>query len=170
MAERGTISNLARVLYQYRLHRSSISMTKQVDLLRGSAYAKITALQRRSGMPESSFEEFAQLWRKRGVAEVLTERIRLVSNMSYRLARINISEGHRALGALQMAVAAGLDPMVASAHLRRLASSMIVQWRAAGKLTLKQADRAEEDRYRESYEPQGSTKWEPPVPHADELR
>ncbi len=28
MAEHGTISNLTRVLYQYRLHRSSISMTK----------------------------------------------------------------------------------------------------------------------------------------------
>ena len=143
MAERGTISNLTRVLYQYRLHRRSISMTNRVDLLRGSAYAKTTALQRRRGLPEISFEEFGQLWAERSFAEVLAERIRIMSNMNYRLARINVAEGRRALGVLQMAVAAGLDPVVAITHLRRIVSSRLSRKSTRGlarELTFDQLD------------------------------
>ncbi len=136
MSERGTVSNLPRVLYQYRLHRSSISMTKKVDLLRGAAYAKKTALQRRSGLCEMSFEEFGRLWEKRGFSEMLLERVRVMSNMSYRFARINIAEGRRAVGVLQMAVAAGLDPVLAITHLRRTAASIVAARRASRELAL----------------------------------
>jgi glycosyltransferase involved in cell wall biosynthesis len=133
MSENGRVANLPRVLYQFRLHRHSISMTKQADLLRGSAYAKTTALQRRSGLPEISFEDFQKAWKRRGPAALLSERIRLTSNMSYRLGRINVAEGRRALGLLQMATAATLDPVVASAHLRRIASSRIASSRIFGR-------------------------------------
>jgi glycosyltransferase involved in cell wall biosynthesis len=138
MSERGTISNLPRVLYQYRLHRNSISMTKQADLLRGSSYARTTALQRRRGLPETPFEEFAQLWEKRSFGELFSEKIKLASNMNYRLSRINFAEGRRALGVLQMAIAAGLDPVSASTHLRRIAASVIAGRRASREITVEE--------------------------------
>ncbi len=146
MSECGSVANLARVLYQYRLHSSSISMTKRVELMRGSAYAKATALQRRSGLPETSFEEFSRLWEKRSVIEMLSERIRLMSNMSYRFGRINLAGGRRALGILQMAVAAGLEPVVALSHLRRIASSIFPGRNALRELAFDRSVEAEETR------------------------
>lgn len=132
MSERGRVSNIARVLYQYRLHSTSISMTKQTDLLRGAAYARTTAMQRRSGVPEVSFDEFDNLWRNRGSVRRLSERIKVLSNMSYRRGRISLADGRRAQGLVQIAIAAGLDPLVAAKHVRHIAS------RFSGRSTLQQ--------------------------------
>ena len=66
-----------------------------------------------------------------------------MSNMNYRLARINVAEGRRAVGMLQMAIAAGLDPVVAITHLRRIASSMLsrkASRRVSRELTFDQLD------------------------------
>ena len=125
MSECGAFANLPQPLYQYRLHRSSISMMKQTELRQGAAYARATAIQRRNGQPETSFEEFRKMWEKRQMTEVLLEKIRVTSNLSYRRARINFAEGRRVLGCVQMALSAGLDPLVAFAHFRRITSSTI---------------------------------------------
>jgi glycosyltransferase involved in cell wall biosynthesis len=140
MSEHGRVSNVPRVLYQYRLHGTSISMTKQTDLLRGAAYARRTAMQRRSGLPEMSFEEFDVLWRNRGMAEVLVERVKVLSNLSYRRGRISLAGRKRMRGLAQMALAASLDPVMATKHLYHIAAARLLGRTPPRRLALERAD------------------------------
>ena len=87
-----------------------------------------------------SLDEFDTLWRSRGPAKILRERIQVLSNMEYRRARISLAEGRRTQGLLQMTAAAAFDPVVAAKHLYRIVTSRFFGRTPLQQLALEQAD------------------------------
>jgi glycosyltransferase involved in cell wall biosynthesis len=120
MSECGRVANVPQALYLYRLHGSSISITRQRELARGYAYARHTATERRRGMPESSLEQFYSAWNRRSTWHRYAELCSSVSNLKYREARVHWAF-ERKFRALRCLVTAGmLRPSLAWRVSRRL--------------------------------------------------
>ncbi len=110
LAEHGEVTNLKSPQYLYRLHHKSLSMTKQGSLECGYAYARLTALQRRKGSPETPFEMFQNDWKQRSFPERTRTRLNSLSSERYRLARIAWARQKYWKGAAYLAASVLLKP------------------------------------------------------------
>jgi hypothetical protein len=127
LAEYGRISNLKTSQYQYRLHESSISMTKQGEIERGYAYARLTALERREGLPETPLATFIQTWNRRSAASRIRSRLISISLTRYRRARLALAEGLYFRAAFHLMISLGLQPMKAARLVMRKVASRSCQ-------------------------------------------
>ena len=119
LSEYGKIANLPTAQYLYRLHEASISMTKQGEIERGYSYARLTALQRSKGQPETTFAHFADTWKDRGVLSRLRTRLISVSFGRYRRARLAWARRAYLRSALDLSISLVLQPLSAVRLLRR---------------------------------------------------
>lgn len=119
LAEYGKIGNLPTAQYLYRLHETSISMTKQGEIERGYAYARLTATQRREGRPETPFTEFAETWERRGALSRVRTRLVSVSFGRYRRARLAWARRAYMQSAVDICVSLVLQPLSAGRLLVR---------------------------------------------------
>ena len=111
LCERGRVSNLHRSRYRYRLHERSLSMTKLDDLECGYAYARLTALERSRGLPETSLADFTREWAQRTLPVRVRTRLTTISLGRYRKARLAWAQDQYLRTGVHLAVSATLQPV-----------------------------------------------------------
>lgn len=109
LCELGRAANIDKVLVRYRLHASSICVSKSRELIRANHFASHRAVCRRNGIPEPVFGAFLRdasrmdRWRWSMEAQALTQ---------YRTGRIRIATNHPLEGIARLAIAGLCQPLV----------------------------------------------------------
>jgi glycosyltransferase involved in cell wall biosynthesis len=110
MIDCGRAANLQDVVYSYRIHESSIGMTRRADLHLGYSYAIECASCRRQGQPEPSFQGFKADWSKRSQGKRLLEKLDDIAEIHYRRGLIAARSGQFLAGPLHLFLATLLRP------------------------------------------------------------
>ncbi len=118
LCELGRTANLDKILVSYRIHASSICVTKSEELIRANHFASHRAICRRDGLPEPSFDAFL---RNASWIDRLRWSVEAQALLLYRTGRVRIATGHPVDGHVRL-ILSGLCRPLASA---RRASSMI---------------------------------------------
>jgi glycosyltransferase involved in cell wall biosynthesis len=125
LAEYGKLANLAEAQYLYRLHEGSVSMTKRGELECGYSYARLTAMERQAGSPETPLPVFVQEWKRRSIGKRIRTRLVSASLVRYRRARLAWAEKLYCRAAVHTLVSAALQPLrAAKVGVRKLGSEM----------------------------------------------
>jgi glycosyltransferase involved in cell wall biosynthesis len=124
LAEQGRVSNLESPQYLYRLHYSSISMTRSADLDRGYSYARHTAGERRQGLAETPFPVFAQAWERRSILTRVRGRLKSASSTRYRRARLSWAQGMYVRSSIHLGISLLLQPLKSLRLVRRKLASI----------------------------------------------
>lgn len=113
MCERGEAANVPDMLHKYRLHLSSLGVSRCAEIRRGYAYAIETARCRREGRIEPDVDAFFERWDRRGRLVRALEELDDWSGLQYRRARIDHAEGRRLGSLLRIGCAALCRPRAA---------------------------------------------------------
>lgn len=124
MTEVGEASNLVEVLHLYRLHLSSLGTSRREEIRLGYEYARSTAMARRRGRNEPSFQEVEANFKRRGNGRKLMDALDGWSGLQYRRGRILLAKGDRA---------AGYSCLIAAAVLRP-GAALRVMWQYASRI------------------------------------
>ena len=119
LCEYGKVTNLAAPQYLYRLHESSLSMTRESEIECGYAFARLTAIERGKGLPETEFSEFAETWCKRSMWQKIKSQIIQISLRHYRNARISWARRSYLRSAIHLCVSVLLQPLRSARLLTR---------------------------------------------------
>ena len=100
MCEQGQVTNLNRVLLQYRSHAAQTSLAKHRDVVNANRYSAFRAVCRRKGMPEPAFETFL---RNASVVDRWRWSAEAWEMVQYRTGRIQMASGRPLTGFLRLA-------------------------------------------------------------------
>jgi glycosyltransferase involved in cell wall biosynthesis len=110
MGEITKLANLDEKLYWYRLHFGSINATRLLEVRRQYAYAAYCAIQRSHSACEPSFAEFLKKQGSRRLITRYAEQLSIYALLRYRLALVEILNGHLIKGYVQLIYAAVCSP------------------------------------------------------------
>jgi glycosyltransferase involved in cell wall biosynthesis len=116
VCELGRVANLDKLLVSYRIHTSSICVTKSLGLVRANHFASHRAACRRNGVPEPSFDAFVRAASRIDRFRWFIEAQALVL---YRTGRVRFATGNRFEGMIRLTLAGLCQPLPAA---RRAAS------------------------------------------------
>ena len=125
MCDVGRVTNIPEVLYYYRLHATSLSISKRAEINYGYDYGVACALARERGENEPDPEAYRQLWNSRSISSRMAESFGNVGQHFYRLSLVHRLQGKRLSAAACMAIAAGVQPRTAADHLLNIASRIV---------------------------------------------
>jgi len=117
MCDQGRVANVDKVLYMVRIHPASQTVSLQMAIRRGRAYALECCARRRNQKEEPAFDEFARQWDRRGWLRKIRDRIDDIGILEYRRALIAYGKGHKFAATAKLAFAALCRPNVTVARL-----------------------------------------------------
>jgi len=116
MCEAGRAANLSEVLLRYRLHTSSIAMTRWSEIRRAHSYAIHCTKRRRLHQPEPSFKEFCIKWDRWRLLHQLVDAISAWGHVHYRKGIMSKASGHKGTTLWHFLCAAIAQPRSAFFH------------------------------------------------------
>ena len=123
LCELGCAANIDKVLVSYRLHTSSICVSKSRDLIRANHFASHRAFCRRNRIPEPIYDAFLReaswidSWRWSMEAHALTQ---------YRTGRIRIATGNPIAGYARLVLSGLFRPSYAVRRAAQLVTSIVL--------------------------------------------
>lgn len=122
MCEVGRVANLPEILFHYRLHESSIVMTRWTEMRRAYSYAIHCAKRRRLHQAEPDFKDFCTKWARCSLFRRLAIVISAWGVIHYRKGLLNVAERQRLRAIYHFFMAALAMPQTA---LRRLGTTAV---------------------------------------------
>ncbi len=125
MCDAGRVANIPAVLYYYRLHEVSLSISRRNEINFGYDYGVACAMARERGEKEPDLKAFRQRWDSRSIAARTVSHLGDLGNRLYRLSLVRRLEGRRLSSAVLMAGAAAVQPHTAADHVITSASRLL---------------------------------------------
>lgn len=126
IAERSRLANLKDRYYLYRLHCTSTSATRLLEMQTQYSFALHNARRRLACQPELSFEAYRDGFGQRSRWQHVSGRLELTARSLYRTGVSGVLYGHPLTGYSRLAVAALMSPRLT---LRRLIRGVPPSWK-----------------------------------------